>query len=243
MRTWGGWCRTEGTVVRSTATTIGRWRALLSAGKTTTRSSSRAHRGNAKVEFADIHLATRCGPPGSRSNTARPPFNAGFELLVANSSGRAGGAAGSGPPAGDRGDLSGLLLVGFFLWSRERRLRGQRRRLRRTYQLGEEILSAASAATILKRISEALPSILGMTRVAIVRLQSGGQDRWMRSETRTACRHRSRFPPRRAGRRPARWPASITARLLVIPGYRTEPVPDRHARRGSAAPRACCSSP
>jgi preprotein translocase subunit YajC len=58
-----------------------------------------------------------------------------------------------------------LLLVSFFLWSRERRLRSQRKRLRRTYKLGEEILGAASAATILKRISEALPSIIGVTRV------------------------------------------------------------------------------
>ena len=60
-----------------------------------------------------------------------------------------------------------ILLVGFFLWSRERRLRSQRRRLRRTYKLGEEILGASSAATILKRISEALPSIIGVTRVQL----------------------------------------------------------------------------
>jgi len=58
-----------------------------------------------------------------------------------------------------------ILLVGFFLWSRERRLRSQRKRLRRTYKLGEEILGASSSATILKRIAEALPSIIGVTRV------------------------------------------------------------------------------
>ena len=60
-----------------------------------------------------------------------------------------------------------ILLVGFLLWSREQRLRSQRRRLRRTYKLGEEILGAASAATILKRISEALPNIIGVTRVQL----------------------------------------------------------------------------
>jgi signal transduction histidine kinase/CheY-like chemotaxis protein len=58
-----------------------------------------------------------------------------------------------------------ILFTGYVLWSRERRLRKQRERLRRTYQLGEEILGSASATAILKRISEALPGILGVTRV------------------------------------------------------------------------------
>ena len=44
-------------------------------------------------------------------------------------------------------------------------MRSQRKRLRRTYKLGEEILGASSSATILKRISEALPGIIGVTRV------------------------------------------------------------------------------
>jgi len=35
--------------------------------------------------------------------------------------------------------LTIVLLVGFLLWSRERRLRTQRKKLRKTYQLGEEI--------------------------------------------------------------------------------------------------------
>ena len=97
-----------------------------------------------------------------------PPFNTGFQLLV----------AGTGdiiaveqpalvPQAVIASGITVVLLVSFFLWSRERRLRGQRRRLRRTYKLGEEILSASSAATILKRISEALPSIIGVTRVQL----------------------------------------------------------------------------
>jgi len=60
-----------------------------------------------------------------------------------------------------------VLLIGLFLWSRERRLRGQRKKLRKTYQLGEEILGATSPATILKRLSESLPAILGVTRVEL----------------------------------------------------------------------------
>jgi GAF domain-containing protein len=58
-----------------------------------------------------------------------------------------------------------LLCISFFLWSRERRLRRQRERLRKTYHLGEEILSASSPETILKRVSASLTAVLGVTRV------------------------------------------------------------------------------
>jgi signal transduction histidine kinase/CheY-like chemotaxis protein len=49
------------------------------------------------------------------------------------------------------------------VWSRERRVRKQRERLRKTYHLGEEILGATSAEAILKRLREALPEILKIT--------------------------------------------------------------------------------
>jgi GAF domain-containing protein/CheY-like chemotaxis protein len=58
-----------------------------------------------------------------------------------------------------------LLCISFFLWSRERRLRRQRERLRSTYNLGEEILSASSPETILKRVSASLTVVIGVTRV------------------------------------------------------------------------------
>ena len=60
-----------------------------------------------------------------------------------------------------------LLCISFSLWSRERRLRRQRERLRKTYHLGEEILSASSPETILKRVSASLTSVLGVTRVQL----------------------------------------------------------------------------
>jgi GAF domain-containing protein/CheY-like chemotaxis protein len=62
------------------------------------------------------------------------------------------------------GSMVGAALV---LWLRERRLRVGRDRLRRTYHLAEEILSASSADAILKGIEEALPSILNVTRVRL----------------------------------------------------------------------------
>jgi GAF domain-containing protein len=60
-----------------------------------------------------------------------------------------------------------LLCFTFFLWSRERRLRRQRERLRSTYNLGDEILSASSPETILKRVSASLTTVLGVSRVHI----------------------------------------------------------------------------
>ena len=97
-----------------------------------------------------------------------PPFNSGFQLLVSDVNDI---VPVERPPTVPQPviaiGITAVLLVGFFLWSRERRLRGQRRRLRRTYKLGEEILGASSAATILKRISEALPGIIGVTRVEL----------------------------------------------------------------------------
>ncbi len=60
-----------------------------------------------------------------------------------------------------------LLCITFLLWSRERRLRRQRERLRSTYNLGDEILSASSPETILRRVSASLTAVLGVTRVHI----------------------------------------------------------------------------
>jgi GAF domain-containing protein/CheY-like chemotaxis protein len=59
------------------------------------------------------------------------------------------------------------VLAALLLWNRERRQRKQRKRLRATYQLGEEILGAPSAGVMLNRISEMLPGILGVSRVQL----------------------------------------------------------------------------
>src|ERR1700678_2602271 len=100
----------------------------------------------------------------------RPPYNHGFEILVNSPANvlrkeRSLERSLYLPPLVIGSGLGVVLLVAFFIWSRERRLRSQRERLRQTYQLGEEILGASSAEAVLKRIAEALPSILGVTRV------------------------------------------------------------------------------
>ncbi|HJT88749.1 MAG TPA: GAF domain-containing protein [Bryobacteraceae bacterium] len=95
-----------------------------------------------------------------------PPYNRWFELLVGNASAMVRTERpGILPPMAVAGGLVCILIFGLLLWTRDRRLRGQRERLRKTYQLGEEILSAASLETILAQVSEALPRILGVTGV------------------------------------------------------------------------------
>ncbi|MBZ5578905.1 MAG: GAF domain-containing protein [Acidobacteriia bacterium] len=94
------------------------------------------------------------------------PYDRWFELLVSNPSDLVLTQRSRAlPPLVVAGSLAAVLLIGLVLWSRERRLRGQRERLRKTYQLGEEILSASSLETILEQIATAMPNILGVTGV------------------------------------------------------------------------------
>ena len=95
-----------------------------------------------------------------------PPYDRWFELLVGDSrqivrTERARPV----PTAAIVAGVAALVLLALVLWSRERRLRSQRARLRRTYQLGEEILGASSSEAILGEISAALPALLGISRV------------------------------------------------------------------------------
>jgi GAF domain-containing protein/CheY-like chemotaxis protein len=96
----------------------------------------------------------------------RPPYNHGFEVLV-NSPDSVVRKERSLflPPVAIALGLAAILAIAFLLWSRERRMRASRERLRKIYQLGEEILGASSAEAILTRIADTLPSILGVTRV------------------------------------------------------------------------------
>lgn len=96
----------------------------------------------------------------------RAPYNHSFELLVWDPALMVRMERGWGlPSVAVGGIIAVLLIIGLTLWSRERRLRGQRERLRRTYQLGEEILGTSSLETILTQIADGLPGILGVTGV------------------------------------------------------------------------------
>jgi len=98
----------------------------------------------------------------------RPPYNRNFQLLVNSLASVQAQSPSTFPsPIALAAGLGLVVVVSFLLWSRERRLTKQRELLRKTYKLGEEILGASSAAGILKRLSEALPGILGVTRVRL----------------------------------------------------------------------------
>jgi CheY-like chemotaxis protein len=99
---------------------------------------------------------------------ARPPFNRYFQVLVQDPADIVPLQTGWFPTEAALGGAMGVALaVGVYLWSRERRVRKQRERLRKTYQLGEEILSSPSAESILKRLSENLPDLLKVSRAEI----------------------------------------------------------------------------
>jgi GAF domain-containing protein len=124
-------------------------------------------RGVNGTEFGFVEKGDMVEATGIASQfSPRPPYNHGFEILV-NSPANVVRKDRSLflPPIVIMSGLGVVLIIAFFLWSRERRLRGSRERLRKTYQLGEEILGASSAEAVLKRIAETLPSILGVTRV------------------------------------------------------------------------------
>jgi CheY-like chemotaxis protein len=98
----------------------------------------------------------------------RPPYTRWFELLVQSPNDIVRLHRSWFVPPGIIGTFITLLLAGAMLiWRRERRLRTQRERLRKIYNLGEELLGDASAEGILKRLGTSLTAILGVTRVRL----------------------------------------------------------------------------
>jgi GAF domain-containing protein/CheY-like chemotaxis protein len=96
------------------------------------------------------------------------PYNQRFELLVADPAEITVAARNWFiPPLALAIGIGVVLVASLLLWTHDHRLRTQRKRLKMTYQLGEEILGASSTDTILKRVTEALPGILGVTRVQL----------------------------------------------------------------------------
>jgi GAF domain-containing protein/CheY-like chemotaxis protein len=97
-----------------------------------------------------------------------PPYNQRFEVLAADPAEIVIAArTWFIPPLVLAAGIGVVLAASFLLWTHDHRLRKQRKRLRKTYQLVEEILGASSTDTILKRIMEALPGILGVTRIQL----------------------------------------------------------------------------
>jgi len=97
----------------------------------------------------------------------KPPYNDGFEMLAVPAAVTLLSRHSLVPLWIVGTALAIILVAALVFWRREHRMSLGRERLRKTYQLGEEILSASSAEAILQRIEEALPGILDVTRVRL----------------------------------------------------------------------------
>ena len=121
------------------------------------------------ADLSRLNPGDRIGVTGvAFQDCVRAPFNRDFELLASSPQmivrmERSWFI----PPVVIGAALMMVVLVMFFIWSREHRLGGQRERLRRAFQLGEEILGSTSTDAILKRLAETLPGILKVTGVRL----------------------------------------------------------------------------
>jgi signal transduction histidine kinase/CheY-like chemotaxis protein len=158
--------RTEGRIVEIGDTTggpyllvasrAGDYKFFLPHGPGASPQSLSGFRTGDRIEAAGV-AAQYC---------ATPPYNRWFELLVGDRSQLiVTERKAPVPPLVIAAGLMLVMVIGVVLWSRERRVRSQRERLRKTYQLGEEILGAPSIEAILAAIDEALPRVLGVSSV------------------------------------------------------------------------------
>ena len=162
----GQFVRTEGDLVELGDTTAGAYPLVSAKGGNCKFFIPQAY-GVPSAELAGVRLADTIQAKGVAFQYGpAPPHDRWFELLAGNPNGIVAlERSRVVPPLAVTSGVGVALLIGLILWSRERRLRGQRERLRRVFQLGEEILGASSLDTILDQTTKALPGILGVTRV------------------------------------------------------------------------------
>lgn len=104
------------------------------------------------------------------------PYNRWFQLTMAQSAGlvRTGRAL-MLPPMLVLALGAAALMSGVIWWTRERRLRAQREALRRSHELGEEILGASSAGDIRRKAMAVVPAIFGVTGVRLYLYNHGSR--------------------------------------------------------------------
>ena len=176
FRYLGRLVRTKGRVVEIGSTTAGDF-ALIGAPAAAYKIFFPRARNRAPLSTPEYKVGdTVQGTGVAFQYCPYPPYNQWFELLMADPAEIAIAARNWFiPPLVLAAGIGVVLVVALLLWSHDHRLRKQRERLRRTYQLGEEILGASSTDTILKRITEALPGILGVTRVQLYLYNRGAK--------------------------------------------------------------------
>ena len=124
-------------------------------------------RGVRSASLADYAVGDKIEATGvALQYCTTPPYDRWFELLVSDPryiirTERSRPV----PLAAIVAGVASLMLLALVLWTRERRLRSQREHLRRTYQLGEQILGASSSEAIQAYVTQALPALLGISGV------------------------------------------------------------------------------
>jgi CheY-like chemotaxis protein len=125
--------------------------------------------GGAPPSFKDIEAGDTVTATGLAAQYgSSPPFNRWFELVVASR----GDVVRTGHPMQlPPGLLAPVALFGLcfalIIWRRERHLRAQREVLRRSHELGEEILGASSPQDILRKIAAVVPDLFDVTGAAL----------------------------------------------------------------------------
>jgi hypothetical protein len=159
--------RTEARIAEIGETTAGPYLSLVTVKGTFRLLIPRAP-GVRSASLADYAVGDKVEATGvALQYCPAPPYDRFFELLVVKRSEiiRTEKSRNMPSPAAIVAAAAALVVLALVVWSRERRLRSQRERLRRIYQLGEQILGASSSEAILEEISQSLTALMGISRV------------------------------------------------------------------------------
>jgi CheY-like chemotaxis protein len=166
FRYLGRLIRTEGTITAAGDTSTGSY-VKLDLPTRLTVFLPRSGRYPGLITALDVNTPVRVTGVAFQFCTS-PPYDRFFQVLVNTPKSLAVMNQGwTFRPSLVAATVGGILLAVLLLWQRDRRSTGQRERLRKTYQLGEEILSASSTQIILERLLEVVPEILGVTNVQL----------------------------------------------------------------------------
>jgi signal transduction histidine kinase/CheY-like chemotaxis protein len=124
---------------------------------------------NVPWTFAGIHEGDKVRVTGLAAvYSPTAPYNRRFQLLVQDPSHVVRLSRGWLVPPWALGSGGALaMIVAFFLWRREGRLRSQREMLRSVYELSEEIIAAGSGTQIARSAASQLPRVFRVSTVRI----------------------------------------------------------------------------
>lgn len=133
--------------------------------------------GQREAAFVDFWMGDKVRATGIASQYCpAPPFDHWYQLTIAQPGDVVRLRRGLPiPPRLLVMVLGTSLIVAISFVRRERRLRQQRRMLRRAYQLAEEVLGASSSAEIARKTAGAMPLIFGASRAQLYLFNVGSK--------------------------------------------------------------------